>query len=603
MIKTLTGLLLALSATGAWATDLSPNQVGGGDIPGNYPSIDFYLSNGNWAPKLTLSNAAGDGYTVAIHSSAGYDSQLATGNTDYPLSSMRIQAGNHLSFVYRAARKQWSLVGPSLSPNRNGGSGTIGSYPDARVLRFDLADGDWAQAVTLPSSAPDNSLIVVSSSATWTSRINPQNIQYASSFNLRTGDQYAFLYRSALQRWVSVKAPTQTLDAGKVGAQIPTPSVPNTQVRFGDGNWVSEIRLPAGAGDRDRISLVSDATWTATVSSQNVDAPSTMKLFTGSRYDFIYIKERARWVLQSSPTPAYTASSPGGAQLPDMTSPNARYSAWDGNWTGTVKLPVNAAPGDRVVVKSDAAWDFSVTGQNTSFGSVPVRRGETLRFVRTSAGAWALDTRLITMLLVYSEEAAAQLGETAAQMRLWEGLRLTNEALENSRANFYVKAVGLLKRQFQATTLGDILNVALKDSVVSSTRSRLAADAVYYEGTEEGCGLAWVSAGRESMIGSGSLACGTTVMRHEFGHNMGLNHGDAASGGSAPYAKGYNLIRDIMGGNAIPFYSNPNLYYATPYYSYTPDTEVAIGLPMGIANVTDSVRAMNERSKIVSEFY
>ncbi|MEI2456155.1 metalloendopeptidase CpaA [Lysobacter firmicutimachus] len=593
-IACLIPLLASLSAPAA-ATDLSPNQVGGGDIPGNYAQIDFYLKNGDWAPKLTLSNAAGDGYTVAIHSTAGYDSQLATGNTDYPLSSMPIRAGDSLSFVYRAVQRQWSLVGPSLSPNGNGGSGAIASYPNARVLRFNLADGDWAQSVTLPSSAPDNSLIVVSSSATWNSRINPQNIQYASSFNLRTGDQYAFLYRTALQRWVSVKAPTQAFDAGKIGTQIPTPVVPNTQVKLADGNWVSELRLPASAGDRDRVSIVSDASWTATISGQNVDAAATMKLVTGSRYDFIYIKERARWVLQSSPTPAYTANGPGGSQLPDMTSPNARYSAADGNWAATVKLPVNATPGDRVVVKSDASWDFNVTGQNTTFGTVPVRRGETLRFVRTAAGAWSLDTRLITMLLIYSEEAAAQLGETAAQMRLWEGLRLTNEALENSRVNFYVKAVGMIKRQFQATTLGDILNVALKDSVVSSTRTQLAADAVYYEGTEEGCGLAWVNASRDNMIGSGSLGCGTTVMRHEFGHNMGLNHGDDASGGSAPYAKGYSLISDIMGGNAIPYYSNPNLY--------TTDTEVATGLPMGIANVTDSVRAMNERSQLVSEFY
>jgi hypothetical protein len=594
VIKMLMAALLALSSAKAVAIDLSPNQIGGGDIPGSYPVIDFYLRNGDWAPSLTLSDAAGDQYRVAIHSSAVYDSQLMTTNTDYPLGAIRIRSGDNISFVYQAARRQWSFVGPTLSPNTNGGSGTISSYPAGNFLRFNLANGDWVQTVTLPAVAPDGSILVVSSTASSTSRVSPQNIMYSSTFNVRTGDQYAFLYRASLKRWISIKTPIMALSAGSAGPQMQAPVVPYTQVKFSDGATIQDIRLPASAGDRDRISISSEATSASTISNLNVDTAATLKLFAGSRYDFIYIKERALWVLQSSPTISYTASSLGTSQLPDMKSPAVRYSATNGNWMPLLKLPLIGNPGDRATVKSDAASDFNVTGQNTTFGTIPVRRGESVRFIRTAAGAWSLDSRLITMLLIYSEEAAAQIGETAAQMRLLEGVRLTNEALDNSRANFYVKPVGLLKRQFQATRLNDVLNIALRDPVVISIRSQLAADAVYYEGTEDGCGVAWLTAGRNNMIGTGSLACGTTVMRHEFGHNMGLHHGDAP-GGSAPYAKGYSLIKDVMAGNAIPYYSNPYLYTTLP--------DLAIGLPMGIANVTDSVRALNERSKLVSEFY
>lgn len=594
MTKILMVALLALSSANATAIDLSPNRIGGGDIPGNYPAIDFYLRNGDWAPRLTLSDAAGDQYKVTIHSSAAYDSQLATANTDYPLSSMRIRSGDHASFVYEAARRQWSFAGATLSPNTNGGSGTISSYPSGNFLRFNLANGDWVQNVTLPAVAPDGSLLVVSSTASSTSRVSPQNIMYASTFNVRAGDQYAFLYRRSLNRWISIKTPIMALSANSAGPQMQAPVVPYTQVKFSDGATIPEIRLPEFAGDRDRVSISSEATSAATISNLNIDTTATLRLFAGSRYDFIYIKERALWVLQSSPSMSYTASSLGTPQLPDMKSPTIRYSASDGNWMPLLKLPIIGSPGDRVTVKSDAASDFNVTGQDTTFGTIAVRRGESVRFVRTAAGAWSLDSRLITMLLIYSEEAAERLGETAAQMRLLEGVRLTNEALDNSRANFYVKPVGLLKRQFQATTLNDVLNVALRDPLVASTRTQLAADAVYYEGTEDGCGVAWLTAGKYNMIGTGSLACGTTVMRHEFGHNMGLHHGDAP-GGSAPYAKGYSLIKDVMGGNAIPYYSNPYLYTTLP--------DLAIGLPMGIANVTDSVRAINERSKLVSEYY
>ncbi|WP_161786058.1 metalloendopeptidase CpaA [Lysobacter antibioticus] len=588
-------IVLTLVSLKAMAIDLSPNQIGGGNIPGTYPTIDFHLRNGDWAPRLTLSNAAGDQYKVSIHSVAAYDSQLVTTNTDYPLSSMRVRAGDNLTFVYQAARQQWSFDGPTLSPNTNGGSGTISSFPAGNFLRFKLANGDWAQTVTLPATAPDGSLIVISSTASVASRISPQNIKYSSTFNVRTGDQYAFTYRANLQRWISIKTPIVTLNAATAGPQMQAPIVPNTQVKFSDGSSIQEIRLPASAGDRDRVTISSDASGIATISNANVDTTSTLKIFNGSRYEFTYIRERTRWAVQSSPTLTFTANSIGNPQLPDMKSPTARYTSSNGNWMPLVHLPIGALPGDRVIVKSDAASDFTVTGLNTTFGATLVRRGESIRFIRNATGAWSLDTRLITMLLIYSEEAAAHLGETAAQMRLLDGLRLTNEALENSKANFYVKAVGLLKRQFVANTLGDVLSIALKDPVVISTRSQLAADAVYYEGTEEGCGLAWLTAGKNYMIGTGSLACGTNVMRHEFGHNMGLNHGDSPVGGSAPYAKGYSLIRDVMGGNAIPYYSNPNLYTAT--------SDVALDMPMGIANVTDSVRAMNERSKLVSEYF
>lgn len=125
--------------------------------------------------------------------------------------------------------------------------------------------------------------------------------------------------------------------------------------------------------------------------------------------------------------------------------------------------------------------------------------------------------------------------------------------------------------------------------MIQTTRNQLAADAVYYEGTEEGCGLAWVNADAGNMIATGSLNCGTTVMRHEFGHNMGLGHADAA-GGSAPYAKGYAPVASVMGGNAIGYYANPRLY--------TSD----LGIAMGIENQADAARALNERSEVVSRF-
>ena len=122
--------------------------------------------------------------------------------------------------------------------------------------------------------------------------------------------------------------------------------------------------------------------------------------------------------------------------------------------------------------------------------------------------------------------------------------------------------------------------------VVKQLRDKLHADAVYYAGAEEGCGLAWVKSPASYMFATGSINCGTNVMRHEFGHNMGLSHG----GEGKNYAQGYTKVSSIMGGNSIPFYATP--------YRYTEDN----GIPMGIENQFDAVRAMNEFSATVAKY-
>ena len=111
-------------------------------------------------------------------------------------------------------------------------------------------------------------------------------------------------------------------------------------------------------------------------------------------------------------------------------------------------------------------------------------------------------------------------------------------------------------------------------------RNELSADGIYYVGTEDGCGLAWVRASAYNMVATGSTNCGTTVMRHELGHNMGLVHG----GESSSYNQGDVRFGTIMASNAIPFYATPNRY------------DRATGIPLGMPGRIDAVRAMNEFS-------
>nr|WP_276598364.1 zinc-dependent metalloprotease family protein [Roseateles koreensis] len=155
--------------------------------------------------------------------------------------------------------------------------------------------------------------------------------------------------------------------------------------------------------------------------------------------------------------------------------------------------------------------------------------------------------------------------------------------MENSGAQLYVKPVGFVQRSVPGTGLGTVLAGARSDTVIQTARTNLGAAAVYHDSTADGCGVAFLEGYRMrfNMVASGSLSCGTNVMRHEFGHNMGLNHGGATGDGDAPFGRGFGGASTVMAGNGNPFYSSPNLY------------TYELGIRMGIENDTDAVRAIN----------
>jgi hypothetical protein len=478
---------------------------------------------------------------------------------------------------------------PAYSPNR---TGMTMADNTAKLGRYSFDDGDWAAAVTLPAKAAPGAVMVVQSSAARSTSISPVNVLHASTMRLAANERYAYVFHPELKKWYILEAPVaavgpQQLDGGAMRAT----TRPRTELTLPAGTGALSVRLPSSAGDRDRVRIASASANLHTLRNDGIDFAGTLQIGSGDAYDFMWVAEKSRWQLMTSPTRSYHAQSLPGGRIPDMSVPTTRVKSYDGNWTPTVSLPARARPGDRVIVESDATWSFQVVpGGAGNFASQPVTTGDTVAFVVNPDGRWSVETRTIGMLNIYADKVVAAYGSQAARARQIESFRLTNEALENSRANFRLKMVGLMQHRDQGATLGDAITRLRDDAVVQTERRRLKADAIYYEGAEEGCGLAWVNSSAYNMVASGSIACGTTVMRHELGHNMGLSHG-GETGASAVYATGYTLLGTVMGGNAIPYYATPLVYEAT------------LGVPMGVAGKIDAVRAMNERSEQVSNFY
>lgn len=566
---------------------LSPNtNQQSGNIPAGHTQLDFNLYNGNWVQNLSLPSNANDQDTITIRSEAGYQSYLDTSNTDLPIESFTISNGQSFSFVFNKAQGKW-LIQPLTSYPTNGVSNYIVPNSNASVLKVHVRDGQWAKQVTLPNTAVDGTLLNILSDAGYHSKIDTSNLLFASSFTLQKGSNFWFKYSKDLNQWVPERLSPLQLNVKNVGAKLSSIQAPLTEISFADANWVASLELPATAKDRDRVVVKSTATWQATISNTNINSKATLKLNKGDRYDFMYLKDQSKWELISAPQVTLQAKNISNQQLTEMKTPILKVQLGNANWQSSIALPFQAQQGDKVVVHSSADWESQITASNGLKQSIA--KGESQRYIYTENG-WVVDSYTIDMLLVNSPEVSKSIGANAAKIRMIEGLDLTNIAAENSNGQFYIRTVGYLEYRIpNSKTLNDITGVGRDDKIIQNERQRVSADAVYYQGNEDGCGLAWVNKtpSAYNMLGTGSTNCGITVMRHEFGHNMGLSHND-----SADSARGFAhpLGSTIMGGNSLSFFSSPSLYH--PKYGYR----------LGVSGQTDAVAMINKNAQAVSKF-
>ena len=569
------------------STVLTPNtNKNSGLIPSGHSDLQFNLSNGNWVQNLNLPASANDQDVITINSQAGYASYLDTSNTDLPLESLTVRQGQSYSFVFDKTSAQWR-VKPTVSYPSNGANDFAVINNNQMIQKVHVRNGQWARQITLPSNVAEGTLINVISDAGYDSSINTSNLLFASSYTLKNGDSFWFKYSKELAKWVPESISPYQLKAQNVGSKITSIKAPLTEVIFADANWIPTLELPQTAKDRDRIVVKSSATWEATISNTHINTQATLKLNRGDRYEFMYVADIAKWVLMSSPQLALEAKSLNTQKLPDMKQPLVRVKLGNANWQATLALPSKASIGDKVIFSSLADWSTTITASNGL--KQTISKGEDQRYIFSATG-WVKDSYTIDMLLVNSPEVSKSLGANAAKIRMLEAQDLSNVAAENSNAQFYIRDVGYLEYRIPGSTkLGDITGAGRDDKMIQNERNRVKADAVYYQGNEEGCGLAWVNKSplAYNMLGTSSTNCGLSVMRHEFGHNMGVDHND-----SHDSARGFAhpLGSTIMGGNSLPFFSSPTLYH--PKYGYR----------LGLANKTDALSMINKNAPVVAQF-
>lgn len=560
----------------------TPDQLGSGILPSGYDDIVFELYDGNWTKDVILPLQPVDGTRVVIKSTATFDADL-----HLPFTKLKITSDSEYTLEYHEDIQQWDIQGQGVTHLTPNSDGSLISENLQGIVYYKMENNDWVPEITLPSTAKDESLVIIRSTASNNSSILANQLLYASTTTIEPGDQYVLKYLKSHNLWVVDSSPIRNAEVDSLNGEIPSPTSQKTLVTLTDNLGREKVILPENAGDRDKIILKSLTDNVTFIDASNVNNPSVMKLHHGEQYEFFYLAEKGKWQLIDSPDTFYEAQDIIDGKIPELQTPRTVINSANGNYQPNLYLPTAQEPGSRVIINSEAELDISVSADNSNY---KISKGETAAFKVDERGHWDRETVTIDLLLLYSDKAADRLGEDAMHKRLTEGFILTNEALENSGANFRYRIVGL--RQVEAKvhwkSLGNPLEELREDATVQGWRNTLKADGIYYEGTEDGCGLAWLGSwGRgRNMVATGSINCGTTVMRHELGHNMGLSHG----GESESHDQGYGLLSTIMAGNAVPYYSTPD--------RYTMD----YGIPMGIPNKIDAVQAMNSLSSKVSAY-
>ncbi|MBP7880715.1 MAG: metalloendopeptidase CpaA [Acinetobacter sp.] len=570
------------------STTLSPNQINNsGSIPSGHADLKFVLSNGNWVKNIYLPNTANHQDKITIQSSAGWKSYLDTSNTNLPIEVLEIQSGDTFQFVYDANLKKWVIQLAAISPTTNAQFEEI-ALNNTKLQHILLADGKWAKTIALPSNVSDGTLVQITSTATYPSEISKANLLFPSSFNLTQGSEYWLKYNAELQKWIPEFIKPVKINVKDIGASLSTVSAPVTEINFADANWVPNFTLPTTANDRDRIWIKSTATWSAKINNTNINSSATLALKTGDQYEFMFVSDKGHWVLMSAPIKMIEANSNIASVLPNMTEPTLKVKISNSNWRQTVNLPTTGQVGDKVILTSTADANSFVLAANGL--STTIKNGENRRFIFTNQG-WTNDSHTIDMLFVNSPEVSSILGESAAKLRLIEGLNLTNVTAENSSAKFYLRQVGYITYKIPSATLTEALSVGRSDSTVQGERKRVLADGVYYQGNEAGnggCGWAYVNASAYNMIGTNDVTgCSVAAMRHEIGHNLGLYHGDSSNIGSG---FSHPLGSTALGGNNLNFYSSPYLY--NPKY----------GVRLGEEGKKDAVSVINANAVRISQY-
>ncbi|MGZ0716382.1 M12 family metallo-peptidase [Pseudomonas palleroniana] len=502
------------------------------------------------------------------------------------------------SFLYSEAHKKWYLTGKDVnysSPFRVGSS--IPNYP-APITLYSISSNNWIPAVSLPTHAKDNDVIVIDSSADKPVTIEGENIVPAQSTTLNKDEKRIYQYSEIDKGWklfIPQKNP-----APSIAPIEPKPVAPvtqetkvlklegvKTQLLLDDTVNAKTVKLPDIANDNDLVRLKSNARQTFHISTSNINNRSAMTLEAGEEYIFKYIAKNKKWEMIRAPEKIFNIKTLANGQVPDLSKPKTYIEITESATSSSLRLPGNQPPGSEVIVHSSSSHHVIV---DMGDFQETVKPGEVVVFKVDNNKKWKRETVTIDLLFLYNSELPKEMSRDEIQKHVKQSMNETNQALVNSGANFTYRAVAVKEFEdnqgWAKTNTNHVLKQLIDDPRAQAMLDEVKADGMFYLTNfkdPDASGRAFLGPGKREMIAT-SNTYSTYVIRHELAHNMGVNHAGDTSGPSQGLAN-----QTVMG------YS-PNLYYSTPH-RYTDEGE-----PLGTEGKIDAVGAMNKISAEVAAY-